>query len=283
MVKIITDYGFCTGVSNAISKLKKTGKNYKRVYLTHPLLHNIPENNKLMKESNASFYEEGMTLDFSSAVVLSAHGHTKEESAIFDGICQIVDATCPLILSRYKDVIPYSDDISFFYLGKKNHQETKAFISNFSYFQLLDSTLITDEVLSDLQIKEKYVLIPQTTISKAIWNKVDSYLREKSHSVLTMDICPVYQRRFNQALQAFKDVDISKSYFIVCGDKTSSNANEIFDSVKQKYPSLEGCIALDIDSLDKELIKGKDIYIASATSVSKETVEQLVSSLTDSF
>lgn len=283
MVKIITDYGFCTGVSNAITKLLKTGEKYQTVYLTHPLLHNIPENNKLMKLSHASFYEKGMALDDSKAVVLSAHGHTKEESAIFEGFCQIIDATCPLILSRYKQVPLYSKDISFFYLGKKNHQETKAFMSNFSYFQLLDSSLIDDEFLNKLEIKDKYVFIPQTTISKTVWNKVNSYLKAHSHSLLTMDICPVYQRRFNQALKAFADVDITKSYFIVCGDKASSNANEIFDCVKQKYPSLEGCIALDINSLDKDLLKGKDIYIASATSVSKETVELLKADLTDSF
>jgi hypothetical protein len=40
-------------------------------------------------------------------------------------------------------------------------------------------------------------------------------------------------------------------------------------------PKLKGTIALDSSMLNLNELKGKDIYIASATSVNKDTVEKL--------
>jgi hypothetical protein len=44
-------------------------------------------------------------------------------------------------------------------------------------------------------------------------------------------------------------------------------------------PNLKGTIALDSSCLDFSELKNKDIYIASATSVNKETVEKLKADL----
>lgn len=279
MVKIITDYGFCFGVNYAIEKLIETGKKTSRVYLTHPLIHNVPENERLMKLGNASFYEKGLTMDTKDAVVLSAHGHTLEEEAIFQGKCEIVDATCPLIIQRYLKVMKEDKDISYIFLGKRNHQETLGFLSHFPYFSLVDSTLDLKAQLDQIPLKEKCVFIPQTTVSKSSWLAVKDYLEKHTTLVQVMDICPLYAKRSAQAIQAIKDLDPQTNYFIVCGDKTSSNAKEIYHAMALANPNLKGTIALDSSCLNFNELKNKDIYIASATSVNKETVEKLKADL----
>jgi 4-hydroxy-3-methylbut-2-enyl diphosphate reductase IspH len=90
-----------------------------------------------------------------------------------------------------------------------------------------------------------------------------------------MDICPLYEKRSKQAIKVIKDLDPEKNYFIVCGDKTSSNAKEIYHAMSLSNPKLKGTIALDSSMLNLNELKGKDIYIASATSVNKDTVEKL--------
>ena len=275
MVKIITDYGFCFGVNQAIEKLIETGKMHSRVYLTHPLIHNVMENERLMNLAHASFFEKGLTLTSYDAVILSAHGHTLEQENQFKGLCHLVDATCPLILQRYLKVHPYEEGISYIYLGKKNHQETLGFLSHFPYFTLVDSTLDLNKQLEALFLEEKCVFIPQTTVSKDSWNMVKTYLEEHTHLLQVMDICPLYEKRSKQAITVIKDLDPERNYFIVCGDKTSSNAKEIYHAMSLSNPKLKGTIALDSSMLNLNELKGKDIYIASATSVNKDTVEKL--------
>ena len=279
MVKIITDYGYCAGVSSAIAKLEEAKDSFSALYLTHPLLHNIPENNSLMKTNHASFITEETKLKRTDALVLSAHGHTIEEENHYRDRCYIIDATCSLILARYKQVPPFNDKTTYLYLGKANHQETKAFLSHFPYFTLIDSTKDLIQQLSLISFESETVFIPQTTVSKESWSIVKEQIEKKSKLRFYLSICPLYERRFSQAIEALANVELQNSYFIVCGDHASSNANEIFEAVMHKYPTLNGCIALTIDQIDKNKIKGKDIYIASATSVSKTTVESLAACL----
>jgi 4-hydroxy-3-methylbut-2-enyl diphosphate reductase IspH len=71
MVKIITEYGYCYGVLNAVRILEESAKRKSKVYLTHTLIHNEEENRRLLKENHAVFYAPGMPLDSDTAVVFS--------------------------------------------------------------------------------------------------------------------------------------------------------------------------------------------------------------------
>ncbi len=279
MVKIITDYGYCYGVESAIAKMKKASSSFSKLYLTHPLIHNTEENEALMKEANASFLEKEVPYCEKNGILLSAHGHSLEEEKEAEKHGKILDATCPLIVSRYQRIPKEESDISFLYLGKAKHQETIGFLSHFPYFTLLSSEKDLLPQLSALSLKKKSVFVPQTTVSEEAYNKVLTYLKDRSEVVFTLPICPIYGRRTQQALEALKDVDPLKSYFLVCGDKSSSNANEIASAIQKAYPLLKVAIVLKADSTLKQETAGRDIYIGSATSVNRETVEALAKSL----
>ena len=274
MVKIISDYGYCFGVESAIKKLLSLkGKNGK-VFLTHPLLHNRVENDELMSSVNAIFYKN-QELSKDDHVVLSAHGHTIEEENFFKNKCDLIDATCPLILSRHKKIPAFNKETTYIYIGKRNHQETIGFLSHFPYFELVDCTLEISKQIENINFHTKSVVIPQTTISNSCLEEVKSYVSHKSEIVFSLPICQFYSKRCCEGVSTIKDLNPNNDAFIVCGDKSSSNANEIYNNIKQVQPTMTSFIALDINSLDLNLLKGKNIYIISATSVSKEKVENL--------
>lgn len=279
MIKIISDYGFCYGVENAISILKETSKKNNSVYLSHPLIHNKLENGKLINDFHVKFYDSISELTKNDVVVLSAHGHSKEEEKELQAKTNIVDATCPLILKRNLTIPKYDESTSFYYLGKENHQETIGFLSNFKYFKLIDSTKDINEQIDLNRIKSKSVLVPQTTVSNSKYLEAKSIIEQNSSLTFTLPICKLYSTRAEQAVEALKNIDVNKSYLLVCGDISSSNANEIFNSITSAYKNLQGAIVLEVSQLDLNKINSKDIYITSATSVSKSTVEKLVTDL----
>lgn len=279
MVKIITDYGFCYGVERAIHLMQETGKKHVPVYLTHPLIHNLPENEKLMKEAGADFVTNDTKLSPESIVLFSAHGHTLEEEKRFSDVATCLDATCPLIEARYKMLASPNEEITYLFLGKKNHQETLGFLSHFPFLVFIDSEADVIAQLEQTPLKEHTVLMPQTTISETTRKKAEEYLKNHTDLLLSVPLCPQYSKRAAQAIATLASSNPEKSYFIVVGDKASSNAKEILSAVLSEYPGLQGQIALTLQDVDKNAAYKKDIYLASATSAGKESVETLFSAL----
>ncbi|MFA6624517.1 MAG: hypothetical protein WCS80_01985 [Bacilli bacterium] len=280
MVKIITDYGYCFGVANAVKILEKTSKVYSNIYLTHPLIHNLSENAFLMQANHALLLTENIFPPQGSAIVFSAHGHPLEEEKPFDSNdFHKIDATCPLIRKRYEWLKNIKEDTVCFFLGKNNHEETLGFLSHFPRLVFVDSETDFEAEFQGRKKIEKALIIPQTTISQKKVDFFQSVLKKHCDNIDTLPICPLYEKRLIDAVTCLKDKDPKTSCFVVVGAKISSNANEIYKAIKKANPLLEGELALSIDDLDENSYKGKDIYLASATSVSQETVLKLAEEL----
>lgn len=281
MIKIISDYGYCFGVNNAIEILKRASISHKHVYLTHPLIHNEKANAELMKETNSEMlpasFPEG------SAVVFSAHGHTLEEEEQYKRRAELIDATCPLIKKNYEIIKTHDNsEKTLLFLGKPHHQETLGFLSHFPQLILLDATADLAQQISSLKLLPKTFLIPQTTISEDKLKEAVGLLKDKTE-LSYLNICSLYQRRYQQCIEFLKSTDISKSFLIVVGDTSSSNTQEIYKAIKKAYPHLLMKIGQTLDDLDLKELKDKDIYLTSATSASKKTVEKLKEDLTSYF
>ena len=274
MIRIISEFGFCYGVKNAVNGLIQIGKQFSKVYLTHPLVHNSLLNGKLMKGNNGFFYNGNEVLGPNDAVIYSAHGHPLEEEEPFKNI-KSFDAICPLIVQRYHFLDKKEDGTDYYFLGKKNHQETLGFLSHYPFLKFLDVSLPLSEQLIGLKKEDSTFLVPQTTVSDSKYQEGVSFLGKHSTLKGSLSICQLYQKRFLECLAYLKNVDPNKSCFIVVGDNSSSNANEIYKGLKRAYPKLDGYIALTIKDLNTDQIKGKDIYLTSATSVSEEEVRNL--------
>ena len=131
----------------------------------------------------------------------------------------------------------------------------------------------------DLKKQDKTFLISQTTISSFTFDEIKRIIDEKSTLTSFISPCKLYDSRAREAIDFLKDKNIDKLFFIVVGDKSSSNANEILNQVKKIYPSIEAKIVLSATQLDIEKLKNRDIFISSATSASLKQVEDLVDEL----
>jgi 4-hydroxy-3-methylbut-2-enyl diphosphate reductase IspH len=243
------------------------------------LIHNLTENALcFFKKPRRSLYDPKNPAK-PGAVVFSAHGYTLEEAQAFNGVCPSYDATCPLILARYQALARLDPSISVVFLGKKGHQETLGFLSHFPSLLFVDENQDLLQQIDSLPLKEKIGFVPQTTLSDEKAKTCLGLLAKRGKVVYSLGICPHYQQRTQQALTALAKADPEKSFFLVCGDKASSNANEILNAVLKTYPGLTGTIAMTVNEISPSLLQGKDIYVSSATSSSEESVQALVASL----
>ena len=279
MVKIISDIGYCYGVKHAISVLKKAKDEVKHVYLTHPLIHNKSENQNLMDENNASILN-GENPTEEDGILFSAHGHGKEEETPYLGKTKLFDATCPLIISRYQAIEKAREHGDFcYFLGKKNHQETIGFLKNFPFLIFLDVGKDLIEQLSHYPKGKKYGLIPQTTISNDVFQQARTLLKNIGELTFEMPICSRYYGRVRQSIEFLKTVDCKTSACLVLGDISSSNARELKNAIQAQFPDLYVQIALSMDDIERNRLKGKDIYLTSATSCPEEKVLSMKLSL----
>jgi len=272
MVEIITDYGFCAGVKRAIGKLREASRDSREVYLTHPLLHNREENGKLLKETGAKLLTPDCQPGKNAVLVFSAHGHRKEDEEKYGGCFTLVDATCPVILAREKQIPPLPEGARGFLLGKAGHPETLHFLSLFPDFQLLTPDENGRSIIQGLPpLKKGFFFVPQTTVSPSTAESFKAILSAKGPCLFSLPVCPLYSRRLGQVLSFFQGKDPSAYALVVVGDALSSNANELLSGALKAYPSLLGTIALKKEGIDPSFLKRR-IVLASATSASEAEV-----------
>ena len=274
MIYLLQDYGFCAGVRGAIEVLKKAAKEGGDVFLTHPLLHNKSENKRLLDLYHAKLLSVDEEVHHGS-VVFSAHGHDLEEEKGFTG-AKLYDATCPLISKRYERLCSLEKK-KLVFLGKRGHPETLGFLSRFKDMLFLDVEEDLKQQIDPWNLPSEIVLVCQTTIGKKIFLEAKNLLSRKTEIEEILPLCPLYENRLKQAESFLKDKDSTKYFLVVCGDKLSSNANELLGELQSEFPGLEGAILSQSEELPKAVIGKKDLLLCSSTSISKESVEKMYS------
>lgn len=265
MIYLLKHYGFCNGVKNSIEILIKACKENKDVTLLHPLMHNDMEVEKLQKEYHFKTGKDSVISD--GAIIFSAHGHTKEEEEQYHSH-PLYDAICPILKNRY-EILNQKEDLKWYILGKKNHQETISFLSHFPGLTLIDSEAKEFPKLN----QEQTGLIVQSTISEEIAKEYESYFRNNTSLIAYIPPCPLYLARKQEAIDFFKSHDSSTFDIIVLGSKTSSNCNELKESLKKLHPSCNILKANTVNDIDMSLLDKENILLVSSTSISEESVD----------
>lgn len=278
MIHKISEIGYCPGVKKAIRALKEASEEG-QVYLLHPLMHNRAESEKLMRETGAEFLSDETNLSNEDIILGSAHGFTEAESDHYSKLCIVKSATCPVIQQRYDFLREYEDDISYFYLGSLKHQESVSLLSHHPFLIPIDISEDIAAQLKNLPIKPKSVVIPQTTISEDILHEFIELLKPLSRIVKTFEICPLYLSRSEESIKNLKDVEFENAVVFVFGDPSSSNCNQIRNSISKAYPNLETVIISDENDLANHEYSKLEIYCTSATSISEERISELLSKL----
>lgn len=278
MVQFITDIGFCAGVKSAISKRKEKSEE-KNIFLLHPLMHNIIENEKLRKELKATLLDQEIqTFDFpsNSIVVFSAHGTEKRKirQAKEKGI-PYIETTCPVIENRLNIFSKKYNNQILFYYGKREHPETISFLENHP-----EAILLTKESFSLMKDgeKAKAILFTQSTLSREEAKTAAQILKEKNYVLEYISTpCPVFDHRLNEALDFLSD---KKDFcFAVLGDKSSSNTQALYSGIKEMHRDCCGYILSSVNDIPKENRQSKNWYLACSTSISEESARDIYKAL----
>lgn len=264
MIYLLSDFGFCAGVKNSIETLKRAKEEQNSIALLLPLMHNEIENRRLQACYPFKSRKEDITKD--DAIIFPAHGHTLEEEKLFSKH-RCYDAICPVLNKRY-EIIEANKNLTWYFLGKRNHQESLSFLSHFPFMIYVDP----ERAYPIIESKNKTGLLVQSTMSEEKALSFQDYLSKKTNLVLSLLPCQTYLKRKKEALDFLSKHDVNSFDVIVLGSMTSSNCSELADSIRATYPQCYVSRANSIVDINTEKLKKVNLLLVSSTSISKESV-----------
>lgn len=224
-IKLASSYGFCFGVKRAIKQAEKT----KDAATIGPLIHNNDEIKRLKSDFNVSTLENISELSNESKAIIRTHGITKSDLELLKkSNRQIIDATCPFVKKPQEIVEKMSNEgYEIVIFGDKNHPEVK---SVRSYASTNTYVVLDEEELKDVLIKNKVVLVSQTTKKVENFMKIANYLIVNVKEVRIFNtICDATFKNQEAVRQLSKESDV----MIIIGGKSSSNTKQLYVIAKE--------------------------------------------------
>lgn len=271
MHKIIylSDIGFCKGLDTVIDRLNDLKNHEGNVFSLAPILHNEKECEKLKEE-----YGISDTLENDSIILFPAHGHTNDEEKMYSSH-KTIDTICPIVKSNLDFISANKNKYKIIYFGKKSHRETASVLSYNDDILLVESYTELEAALG--KIDNVYVLF-QSTIDYIIYKKCELLL--KSRHIPYKGACPIYLSRVFDSIKKLEHADSTTSTVLVLGSKTSSNCNSIKNYIQTKHPSFDTYMINSVEELSSIDLK-ENIYITSSTSISKESVDEIIKAISN--
>lgn len=229
---IAENAGFCFGVNRAVEKtLNELEDKTKETYSYGPLIHN----NQVVKDLESKGLN---TIDNinninnikNGKIIIRSHGVPKDVSKeIFDLNLELVDCTCPYVISIHKKVEQFNKKgYDIVIIGDKNHPEIigiNSFCDNMAYI------INSEDEACELPNLDKVCLVSQTTNTVEKFNKLAEIVKSKSNNIEVFNtICNATKIRQESALKVAKMVNA----MIVIGGKHSSNTQKLVE-ISKKY------------------------------------------------
>ena len=276
MIKIVSPFGYCSGVNMAIYEAKRIKSKYsdRNVVMLGRLVHNNDALRELESFGVKTIYEDGKTYEEllplvkdDDIVILTAHGHTKAvEETLKNRKITYFDTTCPFVKMAHKQISDAIDDgHEVIYIGKKNHPEAISCLSLSDKVYLYDIRFGLD---LDLIKDPKPYIYSQTTFSSldvaSIIKKIKDLIPE---AVEGKTICHSSTTRQEALLSLDEDTDL----IYILGSDYSNNSRVLFDLAQERYENADVYLIENEDFVTKEQVLGKKkIAIATGASTPKE-------------
>ena len=280
-IEILQPVGYCSGVSNAISKAIKIRKENpdKPVYILGSLVHNSHVIDSLesigivnMVDNFASLEDKINSIQPGGIVVFTAHGHDekvddiakKKGLTVFDCICPKVKAN----MNQIKEKINAGYNVIF--VGIENHPETTACLSISENIHLFDAKT---EKFTNFESEMPVFITKQTTLNfkelEYIFNKIKNIY---PNALFNNEICPATRLRQENILKINEDVD---AIFVV-GDKNSSNTKRLFEISLNANKKASTYLISSESDLTLDMLHGKKhAVITSGTSTPLEVINSV--------
>lgn len=281
-ITVLEPSGFCSGVERAIKILDDALENHKdkQIYVYGEIIHNLFVLQKY-KGKGVIFLEKNLEattkMQKDSVLIIPAHGATVEiiNYAKENGI-MTYEATCPFIgenIRLIKEAL--SEARKVFYIGDKNHDESKAILSISNNIYLLDKEILKNYYFTT---DKKPLIICQSTLENNILNdEIDAILKEFPDVINKARVCSTTQIRQN-AIANNIDSDVDLIYIV--GDKNSNNTQKLLAIAKKSHPHIPSYIIGSFLEIQAHVVKNKNhIAIASGASTPKYLIDAVVSCL----
>ncbi|HOV38737.1 MAG TPA: 4-hydroxy-3-methylbut-2-enyl diphosphate reductase [Spirochaetales bacterium] len=250
--------GFCPGVvqaEEAIFSTKNKVKNEK-IYILGYLIHNhtyidFLEENDIHTIQNPNEAPPG------SLLVIRTHGINRQLENALSKNYSLVDLTCPKVKKIQKLIQSYAEKGYYIVItGHMEHPEVQGLVSYANQYRVIGNE---DDIEESIQERSEdqdlsVLLVSQTTGYRELFETAVRAWKEAGESrgwnVEFYDsICPITSFREQEALKNLGTVDVT----FVVGDKLSSNATRLYNTVRKKnehtyfISNREDLIHLDLD------------------------------------
>lgn len=225
--------GYCFGVKKAVEEAQKalqfTADKNINIYTLGPLIHNdevlksLGERGlKILSPQNLSTVKEN------DVVVIRAHGTTPDTIKFLDEKkINIINATCPKVVCSQKIAQNWSQKgFEVIIAGDKNHGEVTGIAG---YAGKNASVIQSAREAESFEVKEKSILLAQTTFSPEEYEKIIQILLKKNPALKVFKtICSATLERQN-ALFELKD---KVEAILVVGGINSANTKRLAESAQ---------------------------------------------------
>lgn len=225
---IADNAGYCFGVKRAENLTKNTLKNSEsKVYSYGPLVHNKQAVSTLEKEGLITIEEYDNISE--GQIIIRSHGIPKMIAEdIRSKSLDLVDCTCPYVLSVHKKVEDYSNKgYDIIIVGDADHPEVigiNGWCNNKAYI------INSEEEAKNLPEFKKACVVSQTTNRLDKFEGLSEIVKSKADEVILHNtICNATKIRQESADEVSKKVDA----MVVIGGKHSSNTLKLVEISKR--------------------------------------------------
>lgn len=265
--------GFCFGVQRAV-KLAFEQQYKKNTYTLGPIIHNETVIESLTQKGIPPVGDiHEMSID---TLIIRSHGVGKNiyDWADKEGV-SLVDATCPYVKKIHRIVQQHFQKGELILLiGDEKHPE----IIGINGWAENNCIIIKDvEALKekDLDKKDKYLVVSQTTYKHEQVQQIISYLEQNNYQFEFVNtICNATRERQDDAARLAQKADA----MIIIGSPLSANTKKLFEIAKS-FCKNSYCVRTKED-LKKEMIYNIHLLgITAGASTPPEVIESIIQTL----
>lgn len=269
-IYIAENAGFCFGVKRAIDITEEALNSLVKTNSLGLLIHNKQEVERLEKKG-LNVLQDVKQVEDKENLIIRSHGETlKKKKEIKSLGYNLIDATCPILLSIYKKIQKAeSEGYTIVIIGDRNHPEIIAMCGQISSEAIIINSVEEAEKLKNK--KNLYIISQTTNLIEKFLKLSDIINRSNTNVVIKNTICNATKLRQQSAVELAKQMEA----MIVIGGKTSSNTNKLYELSKKHCKNSFRIETINDLSL-QEVLKYKKIGITAGASTPEWIIEEVV-------
>ena len=211
--------GMCAGVKRALEMAETVAT--QKGYCLGPIVHN-PQVVARLADAGLKAAELN-DVPLNSSVLIRSHGAGPE---VYEELqqknCTIIDATCPHVLRLQRAAVEaVAAGKQVIIVGSRSHPEIDAVVRHTQGQAIVVSK---PEELHDIVLRDRIVVLAQTTTPRPAWQTVVEYVQIQGKEVTPIEtICTATQERQSVTYELAKQVDI----MVIVGGNNSANTRNL--------------------------------------------------------